>query len=61
METERAPGSLALMTRGPEGSAVRSNIRPMVQEGAAALASDGPERCSRVRLPEAQTGSGRGM
>ena len=26
METERAPGSRALMTRGPSGSAVRSNI-----------------------------------
>src|SRR5215210_1111208 len=26
METERAPGSLALITRGPAGSAVRSNI-----------------------------------
>ena len=26
METERAPGSRALMTRGPAGSAVRSNI-----------------------------------
>src|SRR5258705_11893454 len=26
METERAPESRALMTRGPEGSAVRSNI-----------------------------------
>src|SRR5687767_9570795 len=26
METERAPGSRALMTRGPDGSAVRSNI-----------------------------------
>ena len=32
METERAPGSLALITRGPEGSAVRSNIGAMVQE-----------------------------
>ena len=32
METERAPGSLALMTRGPDGSAVRSNIGAMVQE-----------------------------
>jgi AGZA family xanthine/uracil permease-like MFS transporter len=36
METERAPGSLALITRGPAGSAVRSNIggdgtgRPLV-------------------------------
>jgi len=25
METERAAGNRALMTRGPEGSAVRSN------------------------------------
>ena len=32
METERAPESRALMTRGPEGSAVRSNIRPMLPE-----------------------------
>jgi hypothetical protein len=39
METERAPGTRELITRGPDGSAVRSNIRPMVQEhvpGAAA-------------------------
>src|SRR5918992_1285833 len=26
METERAPGTRELITRGPEGSAVRSNI-----------------------------------
>ena len=26
METERAPGNRELITRGPEGSAVRSNI-----------------------------------
>ena len=32
METERAPGIWALMTRGPEASAVRSNIVGMVQE-----------------------------
>ena len=32
IETERAAGSRALITRGPAGSAVRSNIRPMVQE-----------------------------
>jgi len=32
METERAVGSRALITRGPAGSAVRSNIRSMVQE-----------------------------
>jgi len=32
METERAPGNRELITRGPEGSTVRSNIRPMVQE-----------------------------
>jgi hypothetical protein len=31
METERAPGRRALMTRGPAGSAVRSNIGSMVQ------------------------------
>src|SRR5688572_21594590 len=34
METERAPARRALITRGPEGSAVRSNIARMVQEGA---------------------------
>jgi hypothetical protein len=33
METERAPGTRELMTRGPSGSAVRSNIAAMVQEG----------------------------
>ncbi len=32
METERAPGTRELMTRGPSTSAVRSNIRAMVQE-----------------------------
>src|SRR4249920_2070781 len=32
METERAPGIRALMTRGPEASTVRSNIVGMVQE-----------------------------
>ena len=32
METERAPGIWALMTRGPEASTVRSNIVGMVQE-----------------------------
>ncbi len=32
METERAPGTRELMTRGPEGSAVRSNIAGMVQD-----------------------------
>lgn len=32
METERAPGNLALITRGPPASAVRSNIGPMVQD-----------------------------
>src|SRR5688500_1054682 len=33
METERAPGTRELITRGPAGSAVRSNIAAMVQEG----------------------------
>src|SRR4051812_2293190 len=32
METERAAGSRALITRGPAGRAVRSNIRPMVAD-----------------------------
>src|SRR5438552_4197881 len=32
IETERAAGSRALITRGPASSTVRSNIRPMVQE-----------------------------
>ena len=32
IETERAAGSRALMTRGPEGSAVRSNIVRMVPD-----------------------------
>ena len=36
IETERAPGSRALITRGPAGSAVRSNIARMVQDGTAA-------------------------
>ncbi len=30
IETDRAAGSRALITRGPSGSAVRSNIRAMV-------------------------------
>ena len=32
IDTERAAGSRALIMRGPAGSTVRSNIRPMVQE-----------------------------
>ena len=54
METERAPGSRELMTRGPSGNAVRSNI-----------AADGTGRHSDAptvaagasgrRVPEAQT------
>ena len=38
METERAPGTRALMTRGPSASAVRSNI-----------AADGTGRSPRDR------------
>jgi hypothetical protein len=32
METERAAGSRALITRGPAGSTVRSNIQAMVAD-----------------------------
>ena len=32
IETERAVGSRALITRGPAGTTVRSNIRPMVAD-----------------------------
>jgi hypothetical protein len=42
METERAPGSLALKTRGPDGSVVRSNIGAMVQEREGRPSRGGP-------------------
>jgi len=54
METERAPGRRALMTRGPAGSAVRSNIAGMVQEGRPAPAEEGraaPAKEGRPLLP----------
>src|ERR1035437_110439 len=35
METERAPGIRAEMTRGPAGSTVRSNIAPILPDAAA--------------------------
>ena len=35
METERAPGSLALITRGPPAARFVRTSRPMVQEGSA--------------------------
>ena len=44
METERAPGSFALITRGPAGNAVRSNIAGMVQDGPALAGCPGLAR-----------------
>ena len=50
METDRAAGQPRLITRGPSGSAVRSNIAGMVPEGPA------PDRESKRPAPE---GAGR--
>ena len=50
IETERAPGSRARITRGPSGSAVRSNIGPMVRPADAPecyATSTAAGRCSR--------------
>src|SRR5687768_17440509 len=44
METERAPGTRELITRGPEGSAVRSNIAADGTGTRNGAPSGGPER-----------------
>jgi hypothetical protein len=56
METDRAPGIRAEMTRGPEGSTVRSNIAPILADAAAAArgsqrAAPGPSQKRSGRHP----------